>query len=455
VDSQPPWLSRPLTRLWQALRSRQPLEETLRYLRSQPALVSTVYWASAFAAALLAVGYAKLFHACSEAAQVFLVRHPFVFLLVAPCFFWLAWWLVFRYAPAAAGSGIPQAMAAIEADPERASSWVSPKVAMVKVGSSLACLLGGGAIGREGPTVQLAASIFYAIGMPFRAIWPQIDHPSLLIAGGAAGIAAAFNTPLGGIVFAIEELSQQHFSRFRTFLISGVIVAGLVSQWILGPYLFFGGYPRLPEVAIDCVPWALACGIAGGVGGGLFGRLLTAFTARLKSLPARQRGLFAIGVGLFMVASAYCISPEIMGGGNEWISKLLLTPDKQVSWGLMIGRFLGPLATSLTGCAGGIFAPSLAAGAAIGAKLALLARPDYTNLIMVLTMIGFLTGVTRAPFTSFVLVLEMTDRHSAIFPMMATSLIASVAALLIDKRGYYQQRAVAYLAEAGLTSTGH
>mgnify|MGYP002137697295 CR=1 FL=1 len=86
-----------------------------------------------------------------------------------------------------------------------------------------------------------------------------------VVAGGSAGLAAAFNTPLGGIVFAVEELSQQHFNRFKTFLISAVIVSGLVAQWILGPYLYLG-YPKLNTITFSALPWSLAVGVIAGLG---------------------------------------------------------------------------------------------------------------------------------------------------------------------------------------------
>lgn len=446
----PRYLRERFARILEIFQSSQPLDEGLLYLRTHPALMAVVYWAGALATGIVAVLYAEMFHNCAEAAQTMMSHHPFIFLITAPFLFWSAWWLVARFSPPAAGSGIPQVMAAIEADPVRAGSWVSLRVSFIKIASSMACLLGGGAIGREGPTVQLAASIFYNLGMPARRVWSQIHHQSLLVAGGAAGIAAAFNTPLGGIVFAIEELSHQHFSKFRTFLITAVIVAGMVAQWLLGPYLFFGGYPKLPPAGVETIPWAITCGLIGGAAGAAFGKVLFLMQRRMAARSMRDRGIFAMSTGLAMALAAILIHPDIIGGGNEWMSQLLLSDHKRVSFGLVLGRFFGPLISSLAGCAGGIFAPSLAAGAAIGGKLAYLARPAYGNLIIVLTMISFLAGVTRAPFTAFVLVLEMTDRHSAIFPMMCSALIASLAAFSIDDKGYYERRCEHYLREAGI-----
>lgn len=105
--------------------------------------------------------------------------------------------------------------------------------------------------------------------------WPRLNHSSLIVAGGAAGIASAFNTPLGGIVYAIEELSSHHLVRLRSGLILAVIASGLVSQWILGPYLYFG-YPRVAKVAFDILPYGILVGAITGLAGATFGKTLHA-----------------------------------------------------------------------------------------------------------------------------------------------------------------------------------
>lgn len=252
-------------------------------------------------------------------------------------------------------------------------------------------------------------------------------------------MAAAFNTPLGGIVFAIEELSHQHFHRFKTHLISAVIVAGLVAQWMLGPYLYFG-YPRIAQTTMQFLPWAIGMGIIAGGAGAYFGSFLFTIGELVARIPTQRRMLLVAGSGFAMVGIALLCGSHVMGGGTELISSLLFHDTKDVSWGLAVGRIAGPLITAVAGCAGGVLAPSLTAGAMIGAKMALLAPPAHANLLIMLGMSGFLSGVTRAPFTSFVLVLEMTDRHSAIFPMMVTALAASLVGMAIDPKSIYERR---------------
>lgn len=134
-----------------------------------------------------------------------------------------------------------------------------------------------------------------------------------------------------------------------------------------------------------------------------------------------------------------------MGPGREVIIQLLFKDGGGADWTLALSRFISPVISYLSGCAGGIFAPSLAAGGAIGAILGNLLDASVVNVFVLVGMIGFLTGVTRAPFTSFVLVLEMTDRHTAIMPMMLAALCASMIAKLIDANSFYEHVKASYM----------
>ena len=108
--------------------------------------------------------------------------------------------------------------------------------------------LGGGVIGREGPTIQVAGSIFRKVNEWLPSWWPKVSKRNMIMTGAAAGLAAAFNTPLGGIVFAVEELTRTHISYFKTALFTAVIIAGLTAQALLGPYLYLG-YPDVTNLS--------------------------------------------------------------------------------------------------------------------------------------------------------------------------------------------------------------
>jgi H+/Cl- antiporter ClcA len=211
---------------------------------------------------------------------------PLAPLVILPTGFALIAWLTRRYFPGTQGSGIPQTMAAInDLGPAKRHDLLSPKIAIGKILLTLGGLAAGASIGREGPTVQIGASImnmFHGRG-PFKSIG---QRRIFLLAGGAAGIAAAFNTPLAGIMFAIEELSKKHVFNANSSTLITVIGSGLISLALLGNYTYFGTTGASLEWHSSVFAIAL-CGVIGGAGGGVFSRLLLAATFRM---PARIGG---------------------------------------------------------------------------------------------------------------------------------------------------------------------
>ena len=234
------------------------------------ALQAIPFWIASVITGVVAVAYTKLFLGAESLTAVVFNYHAWLLFVLTPGCFWLAWWLVRRYAPYARGSGIPQVAAAIQVSSPTTSYIVdkllSFRIIVVKMASSLVMGIGGATIGREGPTIQIAASIYKLVYQVLPGWWPKIAKRNMMVTGAAAGLAAAFNTPLGGIVFAIEELTKTHFSYFKTAIFSSVIIAGLSAQALLGPYLYLG-YPKIDNLSgyifLLVAMVALICGILG------------------------------------------------------------------------------------------------------------------------------------------------------------------------------------------------
>lgn len=417
-------------------------------------LQSLPFWVASLLTGMVAVGYEKVFSWAEQVSFGWLSAHPWLAFLLTPLAFALSWGVVRRLAPAARGSGIPQVMAGIElSNPARhrhTAYLLSLRVAIVKVVSSVVLLLGGGVIGREGPTIQISAALFRAINRLQPAGWPQLSRQIALITGGAAGLAAAFNTPLGGIVFVVEELTQTHITRFRTAVFTAVIIAGMTAQTILGPYLYLG----FPKVVVS-TGWVLGlvvlvavfCGLAGA----LFARTLlwlNAYGRRFRR-PAQQLG-WVLVCGLLLAGMAFWVGADAVGTGKPIINRLLFQNTGQTPGYLFPVRFAGMALSYSSGGAGGVFATSLSAGAILGDGLARLLRvtPDDHNLIILVSMVSFLTGVVRSPFTAAILVLEMTDRHSAIFQLLLGGLMAQGAASLVDPVSLYEHLKEGFVREA-------
>lgn len=411
------------------------------------------FWLASLLTGLVAVGFTKLFGLSEEVLQSILQWHQWMIFIMAPCCFLLAWLVVQKFAPNAKGSGIPQVMAAIELSTPRydylIKKLLSLRIIIIKIISSLLMVLGGGAIGREGPTIQIAGSIFRMVNKWIPETWPKLSKQSFILTGAAAGLAAAFNTPLGGVVFAMEELSKIHIRFFRTALFSAVIIAGLAAQGLLGPYLYLG-FPDVHHLQFAAFFGVAITAVIAGILGSLMCKVILRIMKWKRSFSAPRTILFLVLAGLTVGFISYFINTSILGSGKYLMNNVLFTGDKYVSWQTVLMRTIGPVIGFNTGAAGGIFAPSLAAGASVGAFIASLLHVigANANILILSGMVGFLTGVTRTPFTSAILVLEMTDRHSVIFHLMIAALISNIAALLVDKHSFYEQLKKNYVAEA-------
>ena len=409
------------------------------------------FWIASLFTGLAAVLYAKLFIYAEHGATYILRNFGWAIFITAPLCFVIAWWLVVKFSPYSRGSGIPQVMASIElANPKedtKINKLLSMRVIIVKMISSLVLALGGGVIGREGPTIQIAGSIFSKINQWLPKWWPKNSKRNMIMTGAAAGLAAAFNTPLGGIVFAVEELTKTHISYFKTALFTAIIIAGLTAQALLGPYLYLG-YPIVNNLS----PYIFFAVILVAVITGLLGSIMSKIILFLLRWKAKFRFrfhhiLYLIICSLVIVGIAFFIDERIMGSGKDLMANTLFTSDKYSPWYVPVLRITGPVLSFTSGAAGGIFAPALSAGASVGSMMSgwLQLSDTNTNLLILAGMVGFLTGITRTPFTAAILVLEMTDRHSVIFHLMLAGMISSLVSYLIDRHSFYDHMKFEYI----------
>ena len=254
-------------------------------------------------------------------------------LVVTPLGFALSVFLTNRFFPNAQGSGIPQAIAARHlTDQSARESLVSLRFAAGKIILTLFGLLCGASVGREGPTVQIGASIMFALGR-----FSPRRQPGLILAGAAAGVAAAFNTPLAGIVFGIEEMSRAFETRTSSLIIGAVIAAGLTSLALIGNYAYFGTSAMACATASTGSPIPL-CGVVGGLAGGLFSRILYRHGARIfqsggtrdQALPARLcRGLWTCGRDLRPCVRRHDLRHRILAG--EGCARKRITVAAEIS----------------------------------------------------------------------------------------------------------------------------
>lgn len=412
------------------------------------------FWIGSVITGFFAVMYAQIFAWGENLMNFIFDWHAWMIFIIAPVGFVLSWWLVKEFAPNAKGSGIPQVMAAVElANPKehrKIRNLLSIKIIFFKILSSVILVIGGGAVGREGPTIQIAGSVFRKVNEYLPEWWPKISKKNMIMTGAAAGLAAAFNTPLGGIVFAVEELSKTHINYFKTALFTAVIIAGLTAQTLAGSYLYLG-YPKTNDVSLMVMfPIILVAATAGIMASQLSVIMLKINSWKKNKLKTDKANVvFLIICALIIASIAYFINREVLGSGKEIMERVLFTKDKHEEWYIPILRMLGPALSFTSGGAGGIFAPALTAGASIGSVIsgAIHLTPNETNVVVLAGMVAFLTGITRAPFTSAIIVLEMTDRHSLIFHLMLAGMVSSIASLLVSRHSLYDVLKVNFLAE--------
>lgn len=393
---------------------------------------------------LMAVGLAVGSEQASRLNTLMIHAFPLSPLLFMPVGFALLAYIGNRYVPGSQGSGIPQTIAAMDnMGSVKTSDLLSLRIAIGKSLLTLGGLTIGASIGREGPTVQIGASImhaFYGRG-PFQSVEAR---RTLILAGGAAGLAAAFNTPLAGIMFAIEELSKKHVFNANSSTLVTVILSGLISLSLLGNYTYFGSTGAFLDWRSGV--WAiLLCGMIGGAAGGSFSRLLIAASfrlpARLASFVNRRRIVYAALCGLAVAILGIYSDGLIFGTGYQSTS-LTLENSGALPWHFGLDKMAATLLSCMSGISGGIFAPSLAAGAGIGDNVAALfpsLAPHSATVLLV--MAGYLSGVTRAPVTAFIIMMEMTDSQQMLVPLMTASVIASAVSKFICPTPLYHKLA--------------
>jgi len=419
--------------------------DNIRNERLKENLLQAVpFWIGSIITGILAVLYAQIFAFGEHTLNKILDWHLWIIFIIAPTGFVLSWWLVKKYAPLAKGSGIPQVMAAVElANPKEnhlIHKLLSFRIIIIKIISSFVLVSSGGAIGREGPTIQIAGSVFRKVYEFLPEWWPKISKKNMILTGAAAGLSAAFNTPLGGIVFAVEELSKTHINYFKTALFTAVIIAGLTAQSFAGSYLYLG-YPKTNGVTLWIMfPIIFVSGICGILSSQLSVTMLKINRLKKKLKTDFSNIIFLIICGLIVATIAYFINRDILGSGKDIIERVLFTDSKTEAWYVPILRMLGPALAFTSGGAGGIFAPALSTGASIGSVFAgiMSLTDNETNVLILAGMVAFLTGITRAPFTSAILVLEMTDRHSLIFHLMLAGMMSSIFSVLVSRHSLYE-----------------
>lgn len=426
--------------MYRRLRHAQRRLFSLRHWR-----IRLVFWLGALLLGAVAAGFALAANYADRSFHRLVDIAPYAALLLPPLGLVAVAWITRRYFPEAGGSGIPQAIAALSIKHEQQRNRIlSPRVAAGKILLTIIGLGCGASIGREGPTVHIGAAIMSSLGRLAR-FPPQALARGLILAGGAGGVAAAFNTPLAGVLFAVEEMSRSFEERSNGTILVTVLLAGVTALSILGNYVYFGSTNASLVFSADwlAVP---VCGVAGGLLGGAFSAILIYGTRRIAPFAQRRPLALAALCGLGISVLGLLSGGLTYGTGYHEASGVVTGTDNlPVAYAFL--KMFSTIVSYLSGIPGGLFAPSLATGAALGADMASWFPSTPAEAIVILGMVAYFTGVVQTPITAFVIIMEMTHNQTMLLPLIATAWIAYSVSKIVCPEAIYRALAKNYLRE--------
>jgi H+/Cl- antiporter ClcA len=400
-----------------------------------------VFWIGALIVGIIAVIFAKMADLADHSFTRLLDDYPLLPFILTPAGLMLISWLMRKFFPGANGSGIPQTIAAMELQDKQ--SVLSFRIAIGKLLLTSMGLFSGASIGREGPTVHIGASIMYSLGR-FAKFPAHYYQHGMIAAGGAAGIAAAFNTPLAGIVFALEEISKSMQQKTNGIILTAVIFAGMTAIALVGNYKYFGVSKAIFSMDISLIASMLICGVLGGLLGGIFSQSLITGNRLIQPWIQRYPMRITCILGLFIAYIGHLSGHTSFGTGYS-AAYQIVSGEGEVNQLFPVYKFLATLGSYFTGIPGGIFAPSLATGAGIGQNLAHFIPLAPQSFMVLLGMVAYFSGVIQAPITAMVIVLEMTSNQNMIFPLMITAFLGSGVSSLVCPRPLYRALADGFL----------
>ena len=349
--------------------------------------------------------------------------------------------IIYFFAPEAKGHGVPEVMQAILLK----GGAIRPRVAFVKTITSAITIGTGGSVGREGPIIQIGSSLGSMVGQFFRV--PSRRLKTLVGCGAAAGIAAAFNAPIAGALFAVEIILMDFaVAQFSPIVISSVM-ATVISRNFEGDFAAFI-VPKYELISPYEIGFYFILGALSGVVSYLFIKALYSseeyFDDKLKIPEYLKPALGGLGVGIIALAF-----PQVMGVGYDSINNALYgNMIWYIALALVFAKILATAVTLGSGGSGGIFAPSLFMGAMLGYFFGSFVHqyfPDITatpGAYALVAMGGLVAGTTRAPITAIIIVFELTNDYHIILPLMITCIISTILSARFSRESIYTLKLV-------------
>jgi len=372
-------------------------------------------------------------------AKIRLLDHPVSIFFVTPALFWASAYICRRFALNASGNSMGHVKKALEIvksetpDLKNLSSFLSIRVVVVKTISSLLCVLGGGALGREGPAVHMSSAIFAVIGNKFKTVLPKITLETWIFAGSAAGLAIAFHAPIAGFVFVSEKLLKTKSQHFRNNITWSLVVI-LIFAFLSGADPIFMVSDFSFESSLLFFLTAIFIAIFCGLLAFIFKKTNDHFYQKLSAIKSNFWHLVPITAGLAVACISSYSGVHSFSGGIYTVEDALSSSDILLSYKEVIGRIFNTIISFIAGCAGGLVAPSITIGAGIGSIASLLLADIDTNIFILIGMVGFLAAVLGEPATAAIVVFEITGQSVDRIPLLLSMAVLALFALKVVEK---------------------
>ncbi len=416
-----------------------------RYLLHQLPKESKTY-ITLLAASLLAVVAISIFlHLAEYTQHAFkstIVNQEYLGFFITPVIFAIIVYVDRSYSNYAGGSGIPQLIAATDSRNKHIRLLLlSFKIAISKIIFVILAMMAGASLSFGGPSVHIGSSIFYNFAQLIK-LKRKLLIQAVIAIGGSVGLIIAFNAPIAGVLFAYEEIG-------RKLRKQALVLIGIISLVV---YLLFNTYvthtPYLIDLSDQSLPilltWqVLPLAILVGILGGIFAKsslyLITKFMFGNRSRVV----LLSAALGLIVALLNYFSNTQTSGSGHQ--EAIMLLSGEALGAEFIVMKYIATLASFISTIAGGLFMTSISIGTAIGSEVSFLYTQINAQIIMIMAMIGYLSGVIRAPLTSALLVLEMTNSFDLLLPGILVAFVASITSKQISQQPIYEALADNYL----------
>ena len=430
---------------------------TRRYIRHKVWQIKrlTRKWRSVFFSfvgatlvALIAMLFAHMAEWALEQNTKWVKAYPWFAWLALPLGLPIIAWLTRNFAPYTSGSGIPQVIASLAVPygkPKKRA--VGFRESLYKIPLTLLGMLAGASIGREGPSVQVGAAMMASFGRWCKKrnlAFMGLQENDLLVAGAAGGLAAAFNAPLAGVIFAIEELGRGMMLRWERQIFFGILAAGFVQVAMNGNNPYFYG---VQIIALkNMVMWVMIGAVICGIAGGLFAKTLYkgaswVLPQKYKNWTTKHPLLLAAIMGLLVATLGAMSNGDIFGTGYTQVSAALHN-GYNAPFGVAIMKWLATVFSYWAGIPGGIFTPCLTIGGMLGQHIADIAHLGLSsNILVLICMTAFLSAATQSPLTASVVVMEMTGSQNMLIWLLLGALVATVISRQFCPKPFYHAAA--------------